>query len=172
MSLLGASGLKPKGAVPLKPSTPAPEPTAEPGEKNISLAAGEREQLDQTGLTSPGGTLGGDTKEGAGVKEPRSDAVGTVGGDADVAPAQARRRKPARTETQAQTLYFGEGEIERAADVAHYLKKSGRFKGLVRGHVGVSLAMRTALDLLLEEHHRDPAATLDRALRVAARGVR
>lgn len=172
-SLLGASGLKPRGA-----PVPGPEEEKKPDQTRVTTAekattsdlAGGHEartdetgdQLDLTGPTAPTRTAEDDTTHY--VQAPQDERR-------ENAPVP-RPRRPTRVETAPQTIYFGGGEIDKAGDLAHAFKRSGRFKGLVRGHVGVSLVVRTALDMLLEEYKRDPAAALDRALRVASRGVR
>lgn len=161
-SLLGASGLGPR-----KPGTPAPAPPPEQTDAQIppdapeEQYAGAGKQREPTGPTGP---------TGEGTQSPIAKPSGAAEEEQRV--TVSRKRKPSRIETEPQTIYFGSGEIDKAGDLAHAFKRTGRFKGLVRGHVGVSLVMRTALDLLLEEQKRDPDAALDRAIRVASRGVR
>lgn len=68
------------------------------------------------------------------------------------------------------TVYFTDDDESIGNDSATAFKRSGRLKGLVRGHIGISLACRVALDLLKDELKRNPTAVYDRAVKIASRG--
>lgn len=168
-TILGASGLGRKKIV---------EPPA----------AEEKKPLDQTGQTDPR-TISAPAPRGAlppvppmqaappAASEDRSarTQVGRPAVDsgrpADRAVEPASKRRQPKPRSEPQTIYFAEEDLERASDLAYSFKKSGRFKGLVKGHVGVSLVIRTALDLLAEEFRHDAAGAIDRGVRVASRGM-
>lgn len=161
-SILGASGLsskkKPeetKGPLdhtgPTAPAAapPSPQPDETSARQGQELSPEEREQPPVSADRELPGTQG-DTAISRGSRRPNSKK---------------------KAESQPQTVYFGAGEREKAIDIEYALRRSGKFKGVVRGHISISLVMRTALDLLLHEFHDDPEGIIDRALRVQLQGV-
>jgi hypothetical protein len=85
-------------------------------------------------------------------------------------PAPRTRRKKAKAaESVPQTVYFTPADLDVAADVAHAVKKSGRLKGLLRGHIGVSLVVAYALDELRESFEENPTAVIDRIIVMVSR---
>lgn len=166
-TILGASGLGRKKAVepPVAEEKKPLDPTGQPDQRTIPSAARVAALPIVPQMQAGPPTASEGSSERTQIERP---AIGSGwSADRDVEPAKKRRRLKLRSEPQ--TIYFAEEDLERASDLAYWFKKSGRFKGLVKGHVGVSLVVRTALDLLDEEYQHDAAGAIDRGVRIASR---
>ncbi len=145
--------------------SPQPAPSSEPAREEASGRSGPPAPPVETAGSGPAPTgLTGHTGH-TGPTPPAEPPSPTSHATTVRPPRQAKGGggKP-------RTVYVYATEEQMAKRFAREADVSGRLAGIVQGHIGVSLAVNVALNLLDEEFKRNPTAVLDRAVRVASRG--
>lgn len=144
-SILGASGL-------VKPNAPKPPEEEKPAEIRNTEAA--HHPLDHTGSETP--------RAAATVPAPTKE---------EAPPPSRPAPRPTRTKAAAspQTVYLAPENKRTAKQIAQAIDASERLSGIAQGHIGVSLVVNLALDMLGQEFRRDRNAILDRAVYLASK---